>query len=388
MNQPKRLFSALAAAGALLAASACHKAAPPPPAMPAAPVGIVEIAPREVPVVFNYVGETESSQQVEIRARVNGFLEKRVYQEGALVHQGDVMFQMDRKPFQAALDAARAAYAQQKARLVTAQANLERVRPLAAKNALSQKDLDDATGQQQAAAAALDEALANVTNASLNLGYTTIAAPVTGLSSYAKKQDGTYLDTANGLLTYVAKLDPMWINFSLSENEMLKLRAQTQNGTLKLPERGQLEAQIVLADGSVYPQRGHIAFADAALSAETGTYLIRAVVSNGASALRPGQFVRIQLRGASRPNAIAVPQQAVQQGPRGAFVWVVDAQDKAQQRAIETGDWNGDDWIVSAGLHGGDRVIVDNTLKLMPGAPVKPHAAPARAASPAANAGA
>jgi membrane fusion protein (multidrug efflux system) len=359
--------------GLVVVAAACHDKAPVASAPPPANVDVIDVALRDVPVVFDYVGQTESSQQVEIRARVSGFLEKRVYEEGAMVHQGDVMFQMDRKPFQAALDAARAEYAQQKARLDTAQANLNRVKPLVAKNALSQKDLDDSIGSQQAAAAAVEQARANVTSAELNLGYTTITAPVTGLSSFAKKQDGSYIDATNSLLTYVAKLDPMWINFSLSENEMLNLRTQTKNGTLKLPQIDKLEASIVLADGSTYPYTGRIAFADASLSEQTGTYLIRATVQNPGGALRPGQFVRIKLRGADRANAIAVPQNAVIQGPRGAFVWTVDKDSKAQQRSVETGEWNGNDWVISSGLHAGDRVVVDNTLRLMPGAPVKAH---------------
>ncbi|WP_321842033.1 efflux RND transporter periplasmic adaptor subunit [Paraburkholderia bannensis] len=376
--------------GLVIGAAACHDKTPVASAPPPANVDVMNVALRDVPVVFDYVGQTESSQQVEIRARVSGFLEKRIYEEGSMVHQGDVMFQMDRKPFQAALDAARAEYAQQKARLDTAQANLNRVKPLVVKNALSQKDLDDSIGQQQAAAAALEQARANVTSASLNLGYTTITAPVTGLSSYAKKQDGSYIDASNSLLTYVAKLDPMWINFSLSENEMLNLRTQTANGTLKVPEMGKLEAEIVLADGSTYPYTGRIAFADASLSDKTGTYLIRAEVPNPKGSLRPGQFVRIKLRGADRANAIAVPQNAVIQGPRGAFVWTVDKDNKAQQRSIETGEWNGNDWVVSSGLHAGDRVVVDNTLRLMPGAPVNPHVvqAPAKAADAAGNGGA
>ncbi len=357
--------------GLVVGAAACHDKTPVASARPPVNVDVINVALRDVPVVFDYVGQTESSQQVEIRARVNGFLEKRIYEEGSMVHQGDVMFQMDRKPFQAALDAAHAEYAQQKARLDVAQANLNRVRPLAAKNALSQKDLDDSIGQQQAAAAALEQARANVTSASLNLGYTTITAPVTGLSSFAKKQDGSYIDASNSLLTYVAKLDPMWINFSLSENEMLSLRTQTKNGSLKVPGIGELEAVIVLADGSVFPARGHIKFADASLSEETGTYLIRAEVPNPKGSLRPGQFVRIKLLGAQRANSVAVPQVAVQQGPRGAYVWTVDKDDKAQQRAVETGEWNGNDWVISSGLHAGDHVVIDNTLKLMPGAPVK-----------------
>ncbi|RAR51353.1 membrane fusion protein (multidrug efflux system) [Paraburkholderia unamae] len=364
-----------------LGLGACDKAKAPETALPVANVDVMAVALREVPVVFDYVGQTESSQQVEIRSRVSGFLEKRVYQEGTMVRQGDVMFVMDRKPFQAALDAAQAEYAQQKARLDTARANLARVRPLAAKNALSQKDLDDSTGQEQAAAAALEQARANVTSAKLNLGYTTITAPVTGLSSFAKKQDGSYIDATNSLLTYVAKLDPMWVNFSLSENEMLNVRTQTGNGTLKLPPLGQLEVELVLADGSVYPQRGHISFTDASLSQQTGTYLIRAVVTNATGSLRPGEFVRVKLIGAVRPNAIAVPQNAVQQGPRGPFVWTVDKDGRAQQRSVETGQWNGNAWVIESGLNAGDHVIVDNTLRLMTGAPVKEHVVPAPAAN-------
>lgn len=388
MTRVTRLAPLCLSLGLLAAVVGCHENKPAASAPPPANVDVIDVALRDVPVVYEYVGQTESSQQVEIRARVNGFLEKRVYQEGTLVHQGDVLFVMDRKPFQAALDAAQAEYAQQKARLETAQANLNRVRPLAAKNALSQKDLDDSIGQQQAAAAALEQARANVTSASLNLGYTTITSPVTGLSSFAKKQDGSYIDATNSLLTYVAKLDPMWINFSLSENEILDLRTQTSNGSLKLPPVGKLEAVVVLADGSTYPQRGHIAFTDASLSSDTGTYLIRAEMPNPNGALRPGQFVRIKLLGAERASAVAVPQDAVQQGPRGAYVWTVDKDGKAQQRSVETGQWNGNDWVIQSGLHAGDRVIVSNTLRLMPGASVKANLVAAAPASGAADPGA
>ncbi|QGZ56807.1 efflux RND transporter periplasmic adaptor subunit [Paraburkholderia acidiphila] len=371
MTHGIRVASLCLSLGLLVSVVGCHENKPAAETRPAANVDVINVALRDVPVVFEYVGQTESSQQVEIRARVNGFLEKRVYTEGSLVHAGDVMFVMDRKPFEATLAAANAELAQQKARLQTAEANLARVRPLAAKNALSQKDLDDSIGQEQAAAAAVEGAKADVISASLNLGYTTITAPVTGLSSFAKRQDGSYIDASNSLLTYVAKLDPMWINFSLSENEMLDLRTQTQNGTLKLPPVGKLEAVIVLADGTIYPERGHIAFTDASLSSETGTYLIRASMPNPTGSLRPGQFVRIKLLGAQRSSAVAVPQAAVQQGPRGAYVWTVDKDGKAQQRVVETGEWNGNAWVIKSGLHPGDHVIIDNTLRLMPGAPVK-----------------
>jgi outer membrane protein OmpA-like peptidoglycan-associated protein len=159
------------------------------------------------------------------------------------------------------------------------------------------------------------------------------------------------------------------------------LRAQTANGTLKLPPLGDLEAVIVLADGSIYPQRGRIAFRDAALSSETGTYLIRAAVPNPGGSLRPGQFVRIKLLGAERSAAVAVPQGAVMQGPRGEYVWTVDKDGKAQQRAIEAGEWNGNDWVVKSGLSVGDHVVIDNALRLMPGAAVNAQVVPLPAAS-------
>lgn len=382
---PRTSQACLAALVALSLLGGCKKA-PTGPA-PGAPVevGVITVALRDVPVVFEYVGQTQSSQQVEIRARVAGFLEQRVYTEGAMVHEGDVLYKMDRKPFEAALDAAKAEYAQQRARLQTAQANLNRVKPLAEKNALSQKDLDDALGQQQAAAAGVENARANVTSADLNLGYTTVVSPVTGLSSFSKKENGTYVDASNSLLTYVAKLDPMWVNFSLSENELLQLRTQAKSGALKVPSIGTLEVEIVLADGSVVPNVGRISFADASFNTETGTYLVRAEVPNQDGTLRPGQFVRVKLHGASRTKAISVPQVAVLQGDRGPYVWTVGEDGKAQQRIIETGEWAGDQWIVRSGLNAGDKVVVENIIRVAPGATLK--AVPAAEHDAAAAAG-
>lgn len=377
----RRLHAYIAVALLSAGLCGCNGSKEAPAAAAPTEVAAMTVSLRDVPVTFEYVGQTESSQQVEIRARVNGFLEERVYKEGSMVHAGDVMFRMDRKPFEAALDAAQAEFNQQRARLDTAQANLNRVRPLAAKNALSQKDLDDATGQQQGAAAAVEQARANVISAQLNLGYTTITSPVTGLSSFAKRQDGSYIDTTTSLLTYVAKLDPMWVNFTLSENEFLRMREQATSGALKLPALGLLEVEIVLADGSVFPVRGRISFSDASLNTETGTYLVRAEFDNREGLLRPGQFVRVKVSGAERTKAISVPQEAVQQGEQGSFVWTVTADGKAQPRLVEIGEWNGTDWVVNSGLHAGDQVVVDNFIRLAPGAAVKAHPAKLPAAA-------
>lgn len=348
-------------------------------------VTVERIAPRDVPVTYEFVGQTESTRQVQIRARVNGFLEERVYTEGSLVRAGDVMFRQDPKPFQAALDDARGALAKQKARLQTANDNLARVRPLAAQKALSQKDLDDALGQQQAAAAAVDSAKAEVEQAELNLGYTTITTPVTGLSSYAQVQDGAYVSTANSLLTYVAEIDRIRVNFSVSENELLRVRRDREAGRLSTPERDEYVVEIVLADGTVFPQKGRITFANADYNAKTGTFLLRATFPNPDALLRPGQFVRVRIGGAVRPHAILVPQAAVLQGAKGHFVVVVDKESKAEIRPVEVGPWHGNDWFILRGLAEGDVVVTDGVVRLTPGAPVKiADVAPAAGSRPAA----
>jgi len=347
----------------------CGKPEAPVPAPPE--VSGIEIAPGDTPVTYEFVGSTVSSQQVEVRARVDGFLNDRLYIEGSIVKAGQVMFQMDPKPFEAQLAATKGALAEQEAKLWTAQANLKRVKPLAQANAVSKKDLDDATGRVNSAAAAVEMARADVETAQLNLGYTTINAPVTGISSYARIQNGAYINQQSGPLTYVAQLDPIWVDFSISEDEMLKLQEQVKKGLLRFPANDAFVVAIVLADGSIYPQTGKIFFRDANYSSQTGTFLIRATFENPDGTLRPGQFVRVRVKGAIRPEAILVPQTAVLQGAGGFFVWIVDRDGKAQPRPVEVGDWQGDNWFVFKGLSAGDRVITDGIIRLAAGTPVR-----------------
>jgi membrane fusion protein (multidrug efflux system) len=362
-----RSVATLLALAALL--GGCEKPEVPHPPMPE--VTVLTVEPRDTPVTFDFVGSTASSQQVEVRARVNGFLDHRLYTEGSLVKQGQVMFQMDRKPFEAQLNAAEGALGEQEARLWTAQSNLKRVAPLAKANAVSKKELDDAQGLVNAAAAAVEMAKADVETAKLNLGYTTIHAPVTGASSFARIQDGAYINEQSGPLTYVAQLDPIWVDFSISEDEMLSLRRQIAKGLLQTPGEGQLDVALVMSDGSIYPKTGKIFFRDANYNTSTGTFLVRATFANPDGNLRPGQFVGVQVKGASRPNAILVPQQAVLQGAQGFFVWIVDQEGKAQVRPVEVGDWQGDNWFISSGLSSGERVITDGLVRLAKGTPVK-----------------
>ncbi len=371
------LAAALAVLTSLLAGCGQNKAPPPP----AAKVSVLEVHPKDTPVTFEFVGSTSSSQQVEVRARVDGFLDERLYQEGSIVKKGDVMFRMDAKPFEAQLAAAKAALAEQEARLWTARANLKRVRPLAKANAVSKKDLDDAQGRVNSAAAAVEMAKADVETAELNLGYTTIYAPVTGASSFARIQNGAYVSAPNSLLTYVARLDPIWVDFSISEDDVLRARKERKTGLLKVPGKSRYEVEIVLADGSIYPETGEIFFTDANYSTETGTFLIRATFSNPDQSLRPGQFVRVRLKGATRPNAILVPQKAVLQGAKGFFVWIVDKDGKAQIRNVEVGSWQGDNWFITRGLSAGERVVTEGIIHLSANAPVSIAPAVGKAAS-------
>ncbi|HEY7655353.1 MAG TPA: efflux RND transporter periplasmic adaptor subunit [Burkholderiales bacterium] len=364
----------------------CSKEAPLPPPQ-AVDVTVMTIEPRDAPVVYEFVGQTQSSREVEIRARVEGFLEKRVYTEGALVKAGQTLFVMDRRPFEAALQQARGELAQQQARLEVAVANLARVKPLAEQNAVSKKDLDDAIGNERTARAAVLTAQGSVRQAELNLSYATIATPLTGLSSFAKIQEGAYINASNNLLTYVAQLDPMWVNFSVSENQHLRLREAVSKGQVKVPANGEFDVEVLLADGSVFPNRGRISFADPSFSKETGTFLVRATFANPKGTLKPGQFVRVHLLGATRPNAILVPQRAVQQGAKSHFVWVVGKDGKAEQRAVGTGQWIGDDWVIEVGLNAGEQVVVDGGIRVSPGAALKvsAYSAPKKEAARAAR---
>jgi membrane fusion protein, multidrug efflux system len=351
----------------------CHKeekaAAPPPPT-----VITTDVVAKDTPVVFEYVAITQSSQQVNIQARVSGFLEKRTYTEGSIVKAGDVLFLMDKKPFEAQLTAAKAALARQKAAYETARLNLERVKPLTQKNALSKKDLDDATGAYLSSSAAVEQAKAQVETEQLNLSYCTIASPVTGITGAAQQQEGAYINPANSLLTTVAVLSPMWVNFSLSENELKKFRDQIEKGEIIPPRNGQFVIDVVLVDGSVFPNSGRITFLAPSYDQKTGTFMVRASVHNPKGLLRPNQYVRARVKGAIRHNGVLLPQRAVQQGAKGHFVWVVNQQSKAELRPVVVGDLSGDDWFITEGLRPGDKVVTDGGLALRPDMVVKVQA--------------
>jgi membrane fusion protein (multidrug efflux system) len=383
MPQP-RLHTALALAAVMLALAGCSKEAAAPEARPAPQVTVLAVQGQDIPFTPSFVAQTESSRQVNIVARVSGFLDRIAYQEGELVKEGQLMFQLDPKPFQAQLEAARGALQSQQARFATAQANLARVKPLAEQNALSQSDLDRAQGEHDSAKAAVYSAQASLTQAELNLGYATIRSPVTGLAGRALQRQGAFINSMaeSANLTYVAAIHPIWVSFSISQNQAARWAEEVRLGQVVRPKSMDYEIDLVMPDGTPFPQKGRINFADPSFSPDTGSFTVRAVLPNPKMEMRPGMFVTALMKGAVRPNAIVVPQLAVQQGSNGHLVYVVNAEGNAEVRPVVVGDYVGEkNIVVTSGLKPGDRVIVDGVLKVVPGQPVK-ITEPAAASAP------
>jgi len=384
--------------GASLLTTGCGKSEQTAPQRPPPPVTVMTVTPQTIPYNVTFVAQTESSQQVDIVARVSGFLDKIAYQEGELVKDGQVLFQLDPKPFQAQLQAARGELQSQQARFTTAQANLGRIKPLAEVNAVSQSDLDKAQGEFDSAKAAVFSAQATVTEAELNLSYTTIRSPVTGLASKSQQRQGAFINAMapSSQLTYVAAVDPIWVNFNISQTVIGKYRDALAAHQVVAPRNNEYSVEVVLGD-QVLPNTGRINFADPSFSLDTGSFLVRAVIPNPTRDLRPGMFVTANVKGAMRPDAVVLPQLAVQQGAKGHIVYVVNPAGVAEVRPVIVGDYYGQkDIVITAGLSAGDRVIVEGMLRVVPGQPVQiaqagaaPAAAPAgQATAPAGQAGA
>jgi membrane fusion protein (multidrug efflux system) len=332
------------------------------------PVTCVEVDPRNLPVVLEFVAVAESSHIIQLRARVEGYLQSINYKEGSLVKEGDLMFVIDQRPFIAALENAQGDLARYEAILWNTQQTKARMIPLYDANAVSEKDLDDALAEEMAAQANVDAALAQVYQAELNLEFASIKAPRTAMSGQAKYREGALISPGEqSLLTTLYVVDPIWINFSLSDRELLKIRDQLNKKLLIFPQDEQFYCEAILSDGTLVPSRGSIDFTAPAIQQDTGTLLIRTIFPNPQNDLFPGQFVKIKIRGAYRPNCIAIPQTAVVQSQAGPFVYVVNATNRLEKRAVELGDWLENDWVILSGLKKGDLVVTQGVNKLMPG---------------------
>ena len=367
-----RVAAALSAVFAAVLVVGCERASSQPQnGMPPPEVAVVTVEPRDVPATFEYTGQTAGRREVEVRARVTGILQKRNYREGDAVIAGQSLFTVDPAPFQAALARSQADVASAEARLEQARRNAARLGPLFTAKAVSQKEYDDAASAEDIAAADAKAAQARLTEARLNLEYTRVASPIAGIAGRSLRSEGNYVSGPDVLLTTVTQIDPIYVLFGVSDDERLRLNREAEAGRLSLPKGGQFEVSVKPAEGGVYEKTGKLNFSDVRISGATGTSEARAELPNPTGLLRPGQFVRVILRGAQRPKAILVPQRAVLEGPKGKFVYVVNAEGKAEARPVELGEWQENDWIVTAGLAPGDKVIVDGVMKIGPGAPVR-----------------
>jgi len=388
-SRPHRLGLALSCVSLVVLMAGCgqgrtdaaHAAMPAAPALPAA---VMQVAPQRVPIAVEAVGQIEGSKEVEVRARVSGIVLKRLYHEGELLRAGAPMFKIDPAPFEIALAQAQAQLAQEQARNEQSRRESMRLKQLAAEKAISQKEYDDASSNLKLSHATLQAAAAKLREAELNLSYTSVAAPVSGVSGRAVRSEGSLITAgADSLLTNISQVDPIWVRFSLSESDLAKLPQR------RLIRGAQVEVNLILADATRYPGKGRLNFAATQIDTRLGTQQLRAEFDNAKGQLLPGQFVRVQLVAGQRDNVFLVPQTAVMEAEAGYMLFVLDKEGKAALRPVQLGDWIGSDWMVLGGLAAGDRVIVDNLLKLRPGAAVSPLAPgegkPAKAGTAAAK---
>tara|TARA_R110002049_G_scaffold235650_4_gene408932 strand:- start:12 stop:1217 length:1206 start_codon:yes stop_codon:yes gene_type:complete len=339
------------------------------------PVSVLNPKSETIPLGARFLGQTEASLVVEVRARIAGHIVERNFQEGQLVQKGTKLFQIDSRPHEVELLQAKASLARAEAVLKQAETSMRRQETLEKKRATSQQALDTAQADYLVALAEVNLQKASIAAAELRLQYTTIESPVTGRIGQVLIDVGNYI-TANGntSLVTIRKVDPIYVRFPITEHEILKFRRQISESKILAPPTEDLQLEITLADGTIYPHRGRINFQDVQIDQNTGTMVVRGSVPNKNEELMPGQFIHTTVLGPKRLNVIRVPQTAVRQTPSGASVYVVNREQKVETRPVELGEWSdGNKWIIENGLHEGDTVIVDRLMMLRPGMPVAPN---------------
>jgi membrane fusion protein (multidrug efflux system) len=401
-----------------LSLGGCKKAqekAPPPPPL----VKVTEVVQRDVPIYLEAVGQTRGNTEIEISARVEGFLETMTFKEGSFVKKGQVLYTIDNRPFKAAVAEAHASLAQSQAELVRKHQDVERYAPLVEKNAVSRQEFETAVAQEKAQKAAVAASQAAAQKAQVELSYTTVVAPDDGLIGTTEAHPGTLVGTAQKpLLTHISKIDPIHVRFSISERDYLFFarrrgaQHETEPAAASAPDAGTgaaatrpasaadgkadagapdagasdvgggAEFELILADGSVHPQKGKLVFIDRNVDAKTGTIRIEAEFPNPKNIVRPGQYARVRAAPTVKKGAILVEQRSVQELQGLYNVAVVKADDSVEIRPVKTADRVGDLVIIESGLKPGERVIVEGLQKLRPGIKVKPELVPFEEAKP------
>ncbi len=357
--------------------SACGKSSNEPQAgaaMPAMPVTVQAVTAETVPVQTEVVAQTEGAKQIEVRPRVGGIILKRLYEEGEPVKAGKDMFLIDPVPFQLQVEQAKALIAQQKARIDQTAREALRLKGLLETRSISQREYDNATSDSSVATATMLQYQAQLREAELNLSYTHVKAPENGIAGRFVLSEGALASANTTLLSTIVQVSPIWVRFSLSESDLMTLGGHLRPGHVQ-------DVRLILADGVEYPQSGRINFSASQIDPALGTQQLRAEFKNSDNTLLPGQFVRVRLTTGKRDGVFLIPQTAVLNGQQGKFVFVAEKDKEGKSiaavRPIQAGGWFNDRWIVLDGLKAGDQVIIDNLIKVRPGAPVAPHAADA-----------
>lgn len=366
-----RKVAAVTAAVVLIAAAGCKKAAPPAPPPPI--VQVAEVTLTNVARSADTIGQLDSPQNVDVRARVEAFVDKMLFIEGTEVKEGDPLFALDDKPYREQLAAAEGVLAQSNAALHKFENDVARLTPLAAKRAVPQQDLDNAISSVEAGKANVVSAEAQVQSAKLDVGYCDVRAPISGLIGAKQVSVGDLVGKGEPtLLATISTLDPIWFYCNFSEVQFLKAEREIRDRALKIED---LPITLILADGSEHPVKGRIVFLDRAVDVRTGTLRARAEFSNSEKVLRPGMFGRIRIDLGVQPDSILVPERAVTELQGKNFAWVIDTDNKASQRAVKVGETIGGSVMILEGLKAGDRIIIEGLQKVREGSPVQPKTA-------------
>lgn len=354
--------------GLLTAGCGKHAAQAPP----APKVEVAVVAQADVPVYHEWIGTLDGLVNATIRAQVTGYLIAQNYREGDPIKKGDLLFEIDPRPFQATLDQANGQLAQVEARLGKTELDVKRYAPLVKDRAISQEEFDDAVQANLEARAAVLSAKAQVEQAQLNLDFTRIISPIDGIASIAKGQIGDLVGPGTGELTTVSTIDPIKAYYNVTEQAYINFANLFAKESQRAERLKQLEIQLVLADGNVYPQAGHIYAPDRAIGATTGALRLEAIFPNPDGALRPGQFVRVRVKFDVRHGALMVPQRAVSELQGAYQVVVVDADNKVHIQPVTVGERHGSLWIIDSGLQPGQSVVVEGLQKIREGMTVSP----------------